>query len=37
MIETQSDARRLASIDGATSLGQLADDAVLAVLAWQRT
>lgn len=32
MIETQADARRLTSIDAATSLGRMADDVVLAVL-----
>lgn len=35
MIETQGDARRLASIDGATALGQLADDVVVAILHWK--
>jgi len=35
MIESQNDAGRLSSIDGATALGQLADDAVLALAGWQ--
>lgn len=34
MIETQNDAKRLSAIDGATALGQLADDAVLALSHW---
>jgi hypothetical protein len=36
MIETQGDARRLASIDGATSLGQMADRVVVAALHWRQ-
>jgi hypothetical protein len=35
VIGTYANEKQLASIDGATSLGQIADDAVLAVLAWR--
>jgi hypothetical protein len=35
MTETQADARRLTSIDAATSLGQLADEVVVAVIHWR--
>lgn len=34
MIDTQNDATRLSAIDGATALGQLADDAVIALSNW---
>lgn len=37
MAGTYANEKQLASIDGATSLGQLADDTVLAVLGWRRT
>jgi hypothetical protein len=36
MIGTSANEKQLASIDGATTLGQLADDALLAVLNWQQ-
>jgi len=35
MTETQGDAKRLSAIDGATSLGRLADGAVLVLSHWQ--
>ena len=37
MIGTSANEKQLASVDGATALGQLADDALLAVLGWQAT
>ena len=37
MIGTATTEKQLASIDSATALGQLADDALLAVLTWRET